>query len=259
MAETSAQAVFTTKQTSDTASQKATQAKATTFSVDVKDMLEAGCHFGHQAQRWSPKMKQYIYATKNGVHIFDLFKTAQKLEEACQFIYNTAKEGKSVVFIGTKRQAQDILKEEAIGVGAPFIAVRWLGGTISNWDQIKKSLDKMKKLKKDREEGKLDMFTKKERVLIDKDIARLERFLGGIESLTTFPDALFVVDIKKEENAVKEAKAKGIPVVAIVDSNCDPTQVTYPIPANDDAVRSIKLLVHAVITAYKEGKAANKK
>ena len=243
----------------ETSAVKAVQAKSVSFAVDVKDMLEAGCHFGHQAQRWSPKMKQYIYATKNGVHIFDLFKTAQKLEEACQFMYNTAKEGKSVVFIGTKRQAQDILKEEAIAAGAPFIAVRWLGGTISNWDQIKKSLDKMKKLKKDREEGKLDMFTKKERVLIDKDISRLERFLGGIESLATFPDALFVVDIRKEENAVKEAKAKGIPVVAIVDSNCDPTQVTHPIPANDDAVRSIKLLVHAVATAYKEGREACKK
>src|SRR3989344_6641405 len=122
----------------ETSAVKAVQAKSVSFAVDVKDMLEAGCHFGHQAQRWSPKMKQYIYATKNGVHIFDLFKTAQKLEEACQFIYNTAKEGKSVVFIGTKRQAQDILKEEAIAAGAPFIAVRWLGGTLSNWDQIKK-------------------------------------------------------------------------------------------------------------------------
>ncbi|HKY74050.1 MAG TPA: 30S ribosomal protein S2 [Patescibacteria group bacterium] len=226
------------------------------FSVDVKDMLEAGCHFGHQAQRWSPKMKPYIYSEKNGVHIFDLFKTSQKLDEACQFVYNLAKEGKTMVFVATKRQAQDIVREEAVAAGAPYIVIRWLGGTLTNWDQIKKSLDKMKKLKKDREEGKLEMYTKKERVLIDKDISRLERFFGGVESITAIPDALFLVDIHKEENALHEATTKGVPMVAIVDSNCDPTRVTYPIPANDDAVRSIKLLVHAVAMAYREGRMA---
>lgn len=236
-----------------------TQAKTVSFSVDVKDMLEAGCHFGHQAQRWSPKIKPYIYTEKNGVHIFDLFKTAQKLDEACQFVYDFAKTGKSVVFVGTKRQAQDIVREEAVAAGAPYIVVRWLGGTLTNWEQIKRSLDKMKKLKKDREEGKLDIFTKKERVLIDKDIARLERFFGGIESLTAAPEALFIVDIGKEDGVVKEAIMKDIPTVAIVDSNCDPTKVKYPIPANDDAVRSIKLLVHAVANAYMEGRMACQK
>ncbi|MBI5151028.1 MAG: 30S ribosomal protein S2 [Candidatus Pacebacteria bacterium] len=236
-----------------------TQAKTVSFSVDVKDMLEAGCHFGHQAQRWSPKIKPYIYTEKNGVHIFDLFKTAAKLEEACQAVYALAKEGKNVVFVGTKRQAQDIVREEAIAAGAPYIVVRWLGGTLTNWEQIKRSLDKMKKLKKDREEGKLDIFTKKERVLIDKDIARLERFFGGIESLNAAPDALFIVDIGKEDGVVKEAVMKDVPVVGIVDSNCDPTKVKYPIPANDDAVRSIKLLVHAVANAYKEGRMACQK
>jgi small subunit ribosomal protein S2 len=227
------------------------------FSVDVKEMLEAGCHFGHQAQRWSPKMKQYIYTEKNGVHIFDLFKTAQLLEKACQFVYDYAKAGKTVVFVGTKRQAQDVVREEAVAAGAPFIAIRWLGGTITNWDQIKKSLDKMRSLKKDRESGKLDeLYTKLERVLIDKDIARLERFLGGIDMLTTTPDAVFMVDIGKEVNALKEASSKEIPTIAIVDSNGDPTRVTYPIPANDDAVRSIKLIVHAIANAYREGRAA---
>lgn len=265
MAETSAkQAVASTATATNTAvkavePQTTTAPKAVSFSVDVKDMLEAGCHFGHQAQRWSPKIKPYVYTEKNGVHIFDLFKTASKLDEACQFVYNLAKEGKTVVFVGTKRQAQDIVREEAVAAGAPYMVVRWLGGMITNWDQLKKSIDKMKRQKKDRAEGKLDMFTKKERVLIDKDISRLERFFGGVENITGVPDALFLVDIGKEDNALKEATMKGVPTVAIVDSNCDPTRVTYPIPANDDAVRSVKLLTHAIATAYKEGKMACQK
>lgn len=242
----------------ETSAQPAVSA-AKIFSVDVKDMLEAGCHFGHQAQRWSPKIKPYVYTEKNGVHIFDLFKTASKLDEACQFVYNLAKEGKTMVFVGTKRQAQDIVREEAIAAGAPYMVVRWLGGMITNWDQLKKSIDKMKRMKKDRVEGKLDMFTKKERVLMDKDISRLERFFGGVENITGVPDALFLVDIGKEDNALKEATMKGVPTVAIVDSNCDPTRVTYAIPANDDAVRSVKLIVHAIGTAYKEGKMACQK
>lgn len=230
------------------------------FSVDPKILLEAGCHFGHQAQRWCPKMAPYIYAERNGVHIFDLIQTAQKIQEASQFVYELAKSGKNIVFIGTKRQAQEIVREEAIAAGAMHTTVRWLGGTITNWEQVKKSIDKLNRLKKDREEGKLEqMYTKRERVLIDKDIARLERFLGGISTLTKEPDAIFVVDASKEEGAIKEAKVKGIPVIAVVDSNQDPTDVNYVIPANDDAVRSIKVIVHAIAEAYKEGKAACQK
>lgn len=242
-----------------TEAKQATQAKPVSFTVDVKDMLEAGCHFGHQAQRWSPKMKPFIYTEKNKVHIFDLFKTQTQLELACQYVYDLAKQGKKVVFVGTKRQAQEIVKEEAIAAGAPFVVVRWLGGMMTNWEQIRKSLNKMKQLRTDREDGKLDMYTKKERVLIDKEVARLERFFGGIEQLTEIPDALFVVDIGKEVGVIREATVKQVPVVAIVDSNCDPTKVKIAIPANDDAVRSIKLIVHAVATAYKEGAAACQK
>jgi len=227
------------------------------FSIDPKVLLEAGCHFGHQAQRWCPKMAPYIYAERNGVHIFDLIQTAQRLQDAAQFAYELGKQNKNIVFIGTKRQAQEIVREEAIAAGAMYTTVRWLGGTITNWEQVKKSIDKLNRLKKDREEGKLEqMYTKRERVLIDKDIARLERFLGGISALNKEPDAIFVVDAAKEEGAVKEARVKGIPVIAIVDSNQDPTDINYVIPANDDAVRSIKVIVHAVAEAYKEGKAA---
>lgn len=231
--------------------------KATSFSVDVKDLLEAGSHFGHQAQRWSPKIAPYVYAKRNGVHIFDLFKTAQKLEEAAKFAYELGKNGKTLVFLGSKRQAQEIVKEEATAAGALFITVRWMGGTITNWDQIRKSIDKMLQLKKDREEGSLvKIYTKKERVLIDKDINRLERFFGGVATLKAIPDALFVIDIKKEAGAVREAIVKKVPVIGIVDSNSDPTMVDYPIPANDDAIHSIKIITHTIAQAYKEGRSA---
>jgi small subunit ribosomal protein S2 len=155
-----------------------------------------------------------VYTEKNGVHIFDLFKTATKLDEACQFVYNLAKEGKTVVFVGTKRQAQDIVREEAVAAGAPYMVVRWLGGMITNWDQLRKSIDKMKRQKKDRAEGKLDMFTKRA-CLMDKDISRLERFFGGVENITGVPDAIFY-DMAKEDNALKEATMKGVPTVAML-------------------------------------------
>lgn len=228
-------------------------------SVDVKALLEAGCHFGHQSKRWNPKMAEYIYAEKNGVHIFDLIQTGAKLEEAMQFARDLGMQGKTLVFVGTKRQAQDIVKSEAQKAGAPFVTVRWLGGTITNWEQVSKSIEKLNSLKKDKEEGNLAKYTKKERVLIDKEIARLERFFGGISVLKRIPDALFVVDVGKEKGAVLEARAKGIPVIAIVDSNGDPSLATHPIPANDDAVRSIQLIVSLVAQAYGEGKQMEKK
>src|SRR3989344_5314377 len=214
------------------------------FAVDVKDLLEAGCHFGLQAQRWNPKIASYVYTKRNGVHIFDLFQTAKKLEAAAQFVYSLAKEGKTVIFIGSKRQAQDIVREEAVAAGAPYITIRWLGGTITNWDQVKKSIDKLNRLKQDKMDGKLDVYTKRERVLIDKDISRLERFFGGNSQIKGIPDAIVVVDTKK------------VPVVGIVDSNSDPERIDYAIPANDDAVRSITLIVHTLANAYKEGRSA---
>lgn len=233
-------------------------AKAT-FSVDVKELLEAGCHFGHQAKRWNPKMAEYIYAEKNGVHIFDLIKTGKLLEEAMEFVRELGASGKTVVFVGTKRQAQDIVKAAAQEIQAPFVTVRWLGGTITNWEQVNRSITKLLSLKKDRDEGNLSKYTKKERVLFDKEIARLERFFGGISALKKIPDALFVVDVGKEKGAVLEAINKHLPVIAVVDSNNDPSLATHPIPANDDAVKSIQLIVSMIARAYQEGKEMAKK
>ncbi len=229
------------------------------FKVSLKDLLEAGCHFGHQSRRWNPKMSPYIYCARDGVHIFDLAQTSQKLAEACLVAKALAKEGKKIVFLGTKRQAQDIVKQEAKQAGMPFVVTRWFGGTISNWKQIKKSIEKLLKMKKDKEEGEYDKYTKKENILIDREIARLERFVGGLVELKKEPEALFVVDINREATAVREANNKGIKVFGIVDSNADPGLVDYPIPANDDAVRSIKLVVSTFARAIEESVALREK
>ncbi|HAU98851.1 MAG: 30S ribosomal protein S2 [Microgenomates group bacterium GW2011_GWF2_45_18] len=226
-----------------------------TFEADLKALLEAGAHFGHQSQRWSPKMKQYIYDERNGVHIFDLIQTGALMQKAAQFAFELGKAGKTLLLVGTKRQAQDIIREEAGLAGAPFIAQRWLGGLITNWDQLKKSVEKLNLMRKNMVEGKYETFTKKERVLINREIARLDRFFGGVSTIKAIPDALFVIDIGKEKGVVNEAVVKEVPVIAIVDSNCDPTGIAYPIPANDDAVRSIKLITHFVADAYREGRA----
>lgn len=228
------------------------------YSVDLKELLEAGCHFGHQARRWNPKMAPYIYTERDGVHIFDLGITAQKLAEAMEFVKEWVASGKEMVFVGTKRQAQAIVREEALAVGAPFISERWLGGTITNWDEIGKRLTKLKDMKVKREAGEYKKYTKKENVLIEKEIAKLERFLGGLVNLSHAPEALFVVDINKEEVAVREAKLRELPVVGVVDTNTDPIMVTKVIPANDDAVRAIKLVVSKIAFAYGEGKALRK-
>jgi small subunit ribosomal protein S2 len=224
------------------------------YEVPLKDLLEAGCHFGHQSRRWNPKMQPYIWQAKEGVHIFDLVKTAAKLKEACLALRDLVAEGKTVTFVGTKRQAQAVIKEEAKKTGVPYVAQRWLGGTITNWEQIKKSLDKLIEMREKKEKGEYEKYTKKENVLIDREIDRLSRFLGGLVDLKEPPEALFVVDVKREIAAVKEAKKKGIKVFAIVDSNADPDLVDYVIPANDDAVRSIKLIVAKIAQAVEEGK-----
>ncbi len=227
---------------------------------DLAELLEAGAHFGHQVRRWNPKMDKYIYSVRDGVHVFDLTITARLLDAACEYIEEQAAAGKKIVFLGTKRQAKPIVKEEAIRVGAPYIVERWLGGTVTNWDEISKRLNRMNEMKKKREEGEYKKYTKKEQVLIDREIGRLERFFGGISDFTTIPDVLFVVDIVKEKVAVKEATLRGIPVVAMVDTNADPDFVLKPIPANDDAVRSIKYIVSRIADAYAAGKAkADKK
>lgn len=228
------------------------------FHVDLETLLEAGCHFGHQARRWNPKMEQFIYAQRDDVHIFDLAKTAAQLEQAAQKLYEAGKEGKSVVFIGTKRQAQDVIKNSASDAGAHFIINRWPGGLITNWDQVGKSITKLNRMKREREEGIYTKYTKYEQVQIDKDIARLERFFGGVAALKRIPDILVVADINKEIVAIKEARAKSVFVIAIADSNTDPDLVDIAIPANDDAVGSITILIETLARALKEGKEVHK-
>lgn len=223
------------------------------FSVGLEDLLDSGAHFGHQVRRWNPKMDEFIWANKGGVHIFDLMVTASKLDEATEFLYKAASEGKKIVMVGTKRQAADLVKEQAEKAGVFHVTVRWLGGTISNWQQIKGRIDKLVKMKEEREAGEYSKYTKREQVMLDKDIARLERFFGGLVGLNTTPDILFVVDTNKERIAVREAKGKGITVVGMVDTNADPEMVDYVIPANDDAVRSVKLVVDAVGAALEAG------
>lgn len=224
------------------------------ISIDLRELLEAGCHFGHQAKRWNPKMAEYIYTERDGVHVFDLAKTAKGLEDGLEFVRDFVAAGKEVVFVGTKRQAQAIVKEEAMKVGAPYVTIRWLGGTLTNWDQIKQRIKKLVDMKQKMAAGDYDAYTKKERVLISREISQLERFFGGLTNLKTRPEALFIVDTHREDTAVAEAKALEVPVVGMVDSNADPDVVTYPIPVNDDAIRSIKLVVAKMAEAYAEGK-----
>ncbi len=224
------------------------------IKIELKNLLDAGCHFGHQSQRWNPKMSSYLYGVKEGIHIFDLAKTKEGLEKAMEFVRQTTAEGGKIIFVGTKRQAQAMVKEEAQKAKMPFITERWLGGIISNWDNIKKSINKLKDLKAQKEAGELKKYTKRENILIDREIARLERFFGGLADLEDLPAALFVIDVKKEKAAIQEAAKKGIKIVAVVDSNSDPELVDWVIPANDDAVGSIKLIVETIGRAAKEGR-----
>ena len=229
------------------------------IKINLKDLLDAGCHFGHQAQRWNPKMAPFLYGVRDGVHIFDLAKTKEGLEKAAEFVKDTVAKGGKIIFVGTKRQAQAIVKEEAQKAKMPFITERWLGGIITNWDNIKKSIDKLQDLKTQKEAGELKKYTKKENILIDREIARLERFFGGLVDLKELPAAIFIIDVKKEQAALREADKKNIPVIAIVDSNSDPDMVDWVIPANDDAVGSIKLIVSLIAEAVKKGQQKDEK
>ena len=229
------------------------------IKIGLKDLLDAGCHFGHQAQRWNPKMAPFLYGVRDGVHIFDLAKTKEGLEKAAEFVKDTVAKGGKIIFVGTKRQAQAIVKEEAQKAKMPFITERWLGGIITNWDNIKKSIDKLQDLKTQKEAGELKKYTKKENILIDREIARLERFFGGLVDLKELPAAIFIIDVKKEQAALREADKKNIPVIAIVDSNSDPGMVDWVIPANDDAVGSIKLIVSLIAEAVKRGQQKDEK
>lgn len=224
--------------------------------LDLRDLLEAGCHFGHQVRKWHPKMKPYIYMEKDGIHIFDLAKTAAQLRLAYNYAYQLGTKGKTLVFVGTKRQARDLVKESATDSGAMYINARWLGGLLTNWPQVSRSLKRMVKLENGLKTGEFDSYTKFERVQFEKEMGRLQRFFDGIRKLTDKPDALFIIDPVREANAVKEAELVGVPTIALIDSNGDPRSIDIAIPANDDAMGSIKLVVEAVAAGYKAGRAA---
>lgn len=222
--------------------------------ISMKQLLEAGVHFGHQTRRWNPKMAEYIFTERNGIYIIDLQKTVKKIEEAYMFVRNTVAEGGTILFVGTKKQAQDAIKEEALRSEMYYVNIRWLGGMLTNFKTIKKSIQKLHNLNKMAEDGTFDLLPKKEVAKLQKEMQDLERNLGGIKDMKTLPSALFVVDPKKEKNAVDEAKKLGIPVIAIVDTNCDPDEVDYVIPGNDDAIRAIKLIASVMADAVIEGK-----
>ncbi|OGD83373.1 30S ribosomal protein S2 [Candidatus Curtissbacteria bacterium RBG_13_40_7] len=220
----------------------------------MQDLLEAGVHFGHQVRRWNPKMNTYIFAAREGIHVIDLEQTVKKLEEACEFVEKLAAAGGIMIFLGSKKQAGSIIEEEAERCGAKYIVERWIGGLLTNWEQAQKNIKKLSDLKTKKEEGEFSDRTKKENLLIDREINKLERFYGGVFDLDKLPDALFVVDVRKEENACREAMKKGIPVVAICDTNANTTLVDYPIPGNDDATRAIKIVTAAIADAYLSGR-----
>ena len=220
----------------------------------MQELLEAGVHFGHQVRRWNPKMKGFIFGAREGVHVIDLAQTVARLEEACDFVAKIAEAGGTIIFLASKNQARSIIAEEAQRARANYITERWIGGLLTNWEVAGKNIKKLSDLKAKKEAGEFKDRTKKENLLIDREIAKLERFYGGLAGLEKLPDALFVVDVRKEENACREAKKKGIPVVAICDTNADLFLVDYPIPGNDDAIKAIKIVTGAIADAYKEGR-----
>lgn len=222
--------------------------------VSMKQLLEAGVHFGHQTRRWNPKMAEYIFTERNGIYIIDLQKTVKKIEEAYMFVRDTVMNGGEVLFVGTKKQAQDAIKEEALRAEMYYVNVRWLGGMLTNFKTIKKSIETLHNLEKMAEDGTFDLLPKKEAAALQKEIADLERNLGGIKNMKGLPAAIFIVDPKKEKNAIAEARKLEIPIVAIVDTNCDPDEVDYIIPGNDDAIRAIRLISSIMCNAVLEGK-----
>jgi len=222
--------------------------------ISMKQLLEAGVHFGHQTRRWNPKMAEYIFTERNGIYIIDLQKTVKKIDEAYFFIRDLAMEGGNILFVGTKKQAQDAIKEEAERCGQFYVNNRWLGGMLTNFKTIRKSIDRLLELKKMEEEGIFDVLPKKEVSKLNLEMEKLEKNLGGIVGMKKLPVAIFIVDPKKERNAILEARILGIPIVAIVDTNCDPDEVDYVIPGNDDAIRAVKLISGKIADAVIEGK-----
>jgi small subunit ribosomal protein S2 len=220
----------------------------------MKQLLEAGVHFGHQTRRWNPKMAPYIFTERNGIYIIDLQKTVKKLEEAYMFVRDVAANGDTILFVGTKKQAQDSVRDEAQRCGMPFVNARWLGGMLTNFNTIQKRIKRLGQLKAMEENGTFDMLPKKEVIKLRLEIEKLEKFMGGITGMKRQPAAMFIVDPRKERIAVAEAKKLGIPIIAIVDTNCDPDEIDYVIPGNDDAIRAIKLISSSIADAVLEGK-----
>lgn len=222
--------------------------------VSMKQLLEAGVHFGHQTRRWNPKMAPYIFTERNGIYIIDLQKTVKKLDEAYMFVRDVAANGDEILFVGTKKQAQESIRDEAIRCGMPYVNARWLGGMLTNFVTIKKRIKRLAQLQTMREDGTFDLLPKKEAAKLELEIEKLEKFLGGITEMKKQPAAMFIVDPRKERIAVAEARKLGIPIIAIVDTNCDPDEIDYVIPGNDDAIRAVKLISGAMADAVLEGK-----
>ncbi|MBE6890537.1 MAG: 30S ribosomal protein S2 [Ruminococcaceae bacterium] len=222
--------------------------------ISMKQLLEAGVHFGHHTRRWNPKMAEYIFTERNGIYIIDLQKTVKKVEEAYNFVRELAENGEEILFVGTKKQAQDSIKEEAERVGMYYVNARWLGGMLTNFSTIKTRIDRLAQLRKMEEDGTFALLPKKEVVKLNLEIEKLEKYLGGIKNMKKLPAALFIVDPRKERNAVAEARKLNIPIIAIVDTNCDPDEVDYVIPGNDDAIRAVKLIAGTISNAIIEGR-----
>ena len=222
--------------------------------ISMKQLLEAGVHFGHQTRRWNPKMATYIFTERNGIYIIDLAKTVKKLEEAYFFVFDISASGESVLFVGTKKQAQDAIKEEAERCNMFFVNARWLGGMLTNFKTMRSRITRLNQLKKMEEDGTFNLLPKKEVIKLQLEMAKLEKYLGGVKDMKKLPGAMFIVDPRKEKNAIAEARKLGIPVVAIVDTNCDPDEVDYVIPGNDDAIRAIKLISSTMANAVLEGR-----
>jgi small subunit ribosomal protein S2 len=222
--------------------------------ISLEELLESGVHFGHQTRRWNPKMSRYIYTARNGVHIIDLVQTAELMEEAYTYVRKAAEQGKKFLFIGTKRQAAGIIAQEASRCGSYYINQRWLGGMLTNWDTIKGRVQRLKELEQLEESGNIDRRPKKEGSVLRRELGKLQKYLGGIKTMRKLPDVVIMVDIRREHNAILECQKLGIPIVSILDTNCDPDYVDFPIPANDDAIRSIKLIIGKLADAIYEGR-----
>ena len=227
-------------------------------AVSMKALLESGVHFGHRTNKWNPKMRQYIFTERNGIHIIDLQQTVKLLDDAFNKVRDTVAAGGSILFVGTKRQAQETIQDEAERCGMPYVNQRWLGGTLTNWVTIQQRIVELTRLEKMFETGEIHNLTKKEGLLIQREINRLQTRLSGVRNMKTLPDLLFIIDIEREDTAVREANTKGIPVIALVDTNCNPSDIDYVIPSNDDAIRAIKLLVGRMADAVIEGKMMRK-